>query len=97
MRKLNESLEGLKRDTEEIYDVAFGNYYRENHKLKTIITPEEIAGNRRLNELLDIILDDAIELGAMNIDISLDRDGYGLVEMRIGRDMVRDRILDKDA
>src|SRR5699024_210567 len=38
-----------------------------------------------------------IDRGAMNIDISLDSAGYGIVELRIGKKMVADRLLDKDA
>ena len=92
-----DKFKGLKRDEFEEYDIKFGKYYRENHTKTSIIPAEQIAGNLELNELMDIILEDAIDLGAMNIDISLDQSGYGLVELRIGRDMVKDRVLDKDA
>jgi len=91
------TLNTLKKDTNKEYDVAFGEYYRENHTIKSIIPAEKIAGNRQLNNLMELIIEEAIDRGAMNIDISLDSAGYGIVELRIGKKMVADRLLDKDA
>lgn len=96
-KDLREKIKEAKWDEYGEYDIAFGKYYRENHTKRSIIPAEQIAGNRNLNELFEIIMDDAIDVGAMNIDISLDQTGYGLVEFRIGRDMVLDRVIDKDA
>lgn len=90
-------LEKLRRDTEEIYDVAFGKMYREKQGKTTSLTPQVIAADVNLNNLLDLIIEEAIDLEARNIDVSLDADGYGIVQYRIGRDMVDIRILDPDA
>lgn len=92
-----EELEKLKKDTEEIYDVAYGKMYREKQSITTALTPQVIAANKNLNDLLDLIIEDAIDVGARNIDISLDADEYGMVQFRIGRDMVDVRVIDRDA
>lgn len=92
-----EYLSKLKWDKDEQYDRAFGKMYRETHTKTTALTPQVIAADPRLNELLDIIIEEAILVEARNIDISLDADGYGIVQYRIGRDMTDIRVLDKDA
>lgn len=92
-----EDLRKLKRDKNEEYDTAFGKEYRAIQGKSTVLTAKEIAVDPRLNKLLDKIIDDAISMEARNIDISKDVKGYGIVRLRIGRDMVDDRILDPDA
>lgn len=89
-----EYLNTLKRDTSEKYDVAYGKMYREQHGIKTALTPAVIAENVELNRLLDLIIEEAITARASNIDISLDVDNYGIVQYRIGRDMEDIRVLD---
>jgi len=95
--RTKEDLRKMKRDTEEIYDVAYGKMYRARQSVSTVLTPQVISGNENLNALLDIIIEDAIDVEARNIDIYKDAKGYGVVQLRVGRDMVDDRLLDPDA
>lgn len=92
-----EEIATVKRDDEKEYDVKFGEDFRARHKKDSYIPPSQIAGSEPLNELLDLIMEEAIDLEARNIEVSLDSDGYGLVEFRLGRYIAVDRILDKDA
>lgn len=95
--RTTEQIRKLKRDTEGKYDRGFGNMYREREGISTALTHEVIAKNEMLNEIADIILNEAIQLEARNIDISKETTGYGIVRLRIGRDMVDYRILDPDS
>src|SRR5690625_7830842 len=86
--RTKEDLRKMKRDTEEIYDVAYGKMYRARQSVSTVLTPQVISGNENLNALLDIIIEDAIDVEARNIDIYKDAKGYGVVQLRVGRDKI---------
>lgn len=95
--RTKEQLRSLKRDKEGKYDVAYGKMFRSAQGKTTVLTPQIIASNENLNELFDLIIKDAINIEARNIEIYKDAQGYGIVQFRVGRDMVDDRLLDPDA
>lgn len=92
-----EYLSKLKKDDTKEYDIAYGEKYRREQGITTTLSPQVIAGNTELNNLLDLIIEEGIEAGASNIEVYGDEAGYGIVQYRIGREMVDYRLLDVDA
>ncbi|KLA07071.1 hypothetical protein B4086_5547 [Bacillus cereus] len=83
-------------DKEKTMDVSFGEEYRKRQKTDTFFTANAIRADKRLNQLADIILNEAIEMKAKDIHIN-QWSKEGIVEFRLGNDLVPIRRVHKHA
>lgn len=93
---ISASEDKLLYDHSETMDIAFGEWYRRNKNSNAVITPTSIRSDPRLEKLIKVILAEAIEVEATDIQIT-NRESYGLVRFRVGTKMVDHRKIHKDA
>lgn len=91
-----ETQNNLAFDEKGDMDVGFGEEYRKRQNTDTYFTPTTIRSDARLNKLADVILNDAIENRAKDVHIN-QWSGYGVVEFRVGREIIPVRKIHKYA
>ncbi|WP_176543189.1 GspE/PulE family protein [Bacillus thuringiensis] len=83
-------------DVNKDMDISFGEEYRRRQKTDTFFTANAIRSDERLNRLVDIILNEAIEMEAKDVHIN-QWSTEGMVEFRLGSDLVPIRRVNKYA
>lgn len=80
-------LDNLLYDENKEYDIAFGEEYDERQNRLEATTPEYISEDERLHNLAKLILDEAIEARATDIQLKHENKKWGIVRYRLGTEM----------
>lgn len=80
-------LDSLYYDEDETMDISFGEHFRKNQKVKEYKTPKYIAADPRLHALATLIMNEAIENLATDIQLLQVNDKFGLVRLRLGSEL----------
>lgn len=81
------NIDELYYDEDGTLDIAFGEHFKQNQLEEEYTTPEYISVDVRLNELATIIMNEAIENEATDIQLLQIDDQYGIVRLRMGSEM----------
>lgn len=80
-------LDELYYDEDKTMDISFGEDYKNNHLKLEYTTPKYVSVDTRLDKLARLIMDEAIEREATDIQLLQVNDQYGVVRLRMGSEM----------